>query len=358
MDAFTLTYSILGGFVGLIIGGELLVRGASNLAAAFKVPPLIIGLTVVAFGTSAPELAVSVQSCWAGKTDLAVGNVVGSNLSNLLLILGSAALVAPLVVGKQLFRLDIPVMIVAAALLYLLGMDGSLSRGEGIALTILMVVYLCWTVIEGKRDAKALEAEFDDITPGDVPMTPVTVIKNLFLVIGGLILLIGGADWLVKGCVDLATKWGVSELVIGLTIVAIGTSLPELVISILASLRGKLDLAVGNVVGSNVLNVLCVLGISSAVAPAGVNVDPQSLTFDIPLMIAVTAACFPIFLTGKAVSRIEGGGMLLFYFAYLGWLVYSFGVVKQPPGYGSLVGFLVPLALAMVWIGVTRKRAK
>lgn len=358
MDAFTITYSILGGFVGLIVGGELLVRGASNLAAAFKVPPLIIGLTVVAIGTSAPELAVSVKSCWYGATDLAVGNVVGSNLSNLLLILGCAAMVAPLTVGAQLFRLDIPVMIAAAAVLYALGMDGSLSRGEGITLTIAMLIYLMWTVREGKRDAKKLEAEMEEITPHDIALTPVTLIKNIFLVIGGLILLIKGAEWLVDACVELATQWGVSELVIGLTIVAIGTSLPELVISILASLRGKLDLAVGNVVGSNVLNILAVLGISSTVAPDGVNVDPQSLRFDIPLMVAVSAACFPVFMTGKEVSRLEGAVMLSFYLAYLGWLVYSFGVLdpQQPPGYGSLLGFLVPLAVAMVWLAVNRRR--
>ncbi|MEO0529467.1 MAG: calcium/sodium antiporter [Planctomycetota bacterium] len=356
MDPLTIAYSILGGFVGLIIGGELLVRGASNLAAAFKVPPLIIGLTVVAIGTSAPELAVSVQSCYAGETDLAIGNVVGSNLSNLLLILGTAAIVAPLVVSNQLFRLDIPVMIAAAGALYALGSDGSLSRGEGVALTILMVLYLCWTVVEGKRDAKKLEAELEELTPGEVKLTAATLVKNVFLVIGGLILLVGGADWLVKGCIDLATKWGVSELVIGLTIVAIGTSLPELVISILASLRGKLDLAVGNVVGSNVLNILAVLGISSAVSPEGIGVDPQSLSFDIPLMVAVSAACFPVFLTGKRVSRMEGAGMLAFYFAYLAWLVYSFAVAKQPPGYGSLAGFLAPLAVAMVWLAWNRKR--
>lgn len=357
MDPLTIAYSILGGFIGLIIGGELLVRGASNLAAAFNVPPLIIGLTVVAIGTSAPELAVSVQACFAGETDLAIGNVVGSNLSNLLLVLGTAALFAPLVVSNQLFRLDIPVMIAAAAALYALGSDGSLSRGEGVTLTIAMVLYLGWTVREGKRDAKKLEAEFEEITPHDVALTPATVIKNVFLFIGGLILLVMGSNWLVEGCVDLATKWGVSELVIGLTVVAIGTSLPELVISILASLRGKLDLAVGNVVGSNVLNILAVLGISSIVAPAGIEVGPQSLSFDIPLMLAISAACFPVFLTGKRVSRGEGVGMLLFYFAYLAWLVYSFAIAKEPPGYGSLAGFLVPLAVAMVWLAWNRKRS-
>ncbi|MEO1498642.1 MAG: calcium/sodium antiporter, partial [Planctomycetota bacterium] len=237
----TIALSILGGFIALIVGGELLVRGASNLAAAFRVPPLIIGLTVVAIGTSAPELAVSVQSCFKGETDLAVGNVVGSNLSNLLLILGAAALVAPLTVSNQLFRLDIPVMIAAAGMLYALGSDGSLSRPEGITLTILMVLYLAWTVVEGKRDAKKLEAELAELTPDAVPSNWRTYTSNGFQVVGGLILLVGGAGYLVEGCVELAEMWGVSRLVIGLTIVAIGTSLPELVISILACLHGRRD---------------------------------------------------------------------------------------------------------------------
>ena len=358
MDPAAIAISIVGGFVGLIVGGELLVRGASNLAAAAKVPPLIIGLTVVALGTSAPELAVSVQSCYVGKTDLAIGNVVGSNLSNLLMILGAAALVGPLAVSNQLFRLDIPVMIAAAAALYALGSDGEISRAEGITLTIAMALYLAWTVVEGKREGKRLEEELKELTPDPIPGDWRTYTSNGFQVVGGLILLVGGADWLVDGCVDLATRLGVTELVIGLTIVAIGTSLPELVISILASLRGKRDLAVGNVVGSNILNVLAVVGLSATVAPAGVNVDPQSLRFDMPLMLAVSAACFPVFLTGKRVSRFEGAVMLVYYAAYLGWLVYSFAVAGSPPGYGSLLGFLAPLAVAMVVLAARNHRAR
>ena len=358
MDPITLAISILGGFVGLIIGGELLVRGASNLAAAAKVPQLIIGLTVVALGTSAPELAVSVQSCFAGKTDLAIGNIVGSNLSNLLLVLGVAAMVAPLAVNRRLFRLDIPVMLAAAAAVLALGYDGSISRGEGITLVIAMVLYLGWTVAEGRRESqatngqstegKALEPELYDVTPHAVQSTVRALISNSACLIGGLILLIGGSGWLVEGCVDLATRLGVGELVIGLTVIAIGTSLPELVISVMAVLRGKRDLAVGNVVGSNILNVLAVLGLSAVVAPDGVNVATQSLQFDIPLMVAISAACLPVFLTGMGISRIEGVFMVLFYLSYLAWLVYSFGVASDPPGMGSLVGFLTPLAVAMV----------
>ena len=341
---------ILAGFVGLIAGGELLVRGASNLAVAAKVPPLIIGLTVVAIGTSAPELAVSVQSCYRGETDLAVGNVVGSNLSNLLLILGAAAIVGPLSVSRQLFKLDIPVMIAAIAALFALGSDGSLSRGEGIAMAIATAVYLAWTVIEGKREGKRLEEELEDYTPDSdaAPEGWIAFFKNVFTSLGGLALLVYGAEWLVWGCVQLAEAAGVSSAVIGLTIIAIGTSLPELVISVIASARGKRDLAVGNVVGSNILNVLAVLGLSAVVAPEGVGVGKEFLEFHIPLTIAFSVACVPVFLTGMGVSRSEGIGMVFCYFAYIGWLVYLAMGDRGAPGYVSLVGFLAPLAVVMV----------
>ena len=356
MSPLIIGLSILGGFVGLIVGGELLVRGASNLAAAARVPTLIIGLTVVAFGTSAPELAVSVKSCYVGKTELAVGNSVGSNLSNLLLILGTAAIAAPLWVNSQLFRLDIPVMIATAGALLALGLDGQLSRGDGIVLVIAMVLYLSWTVVEGKREGKKLEAELEDMTPSEAPQSTGGILTSLVLFFIGLGLLVGGAEFLVQGCVELASKLGISEAVIGLTIVAIGTSLPELVISVIASLKGKRDLAVGNVVGSNILNIVAVLGISSIIAPEGVVVGEQLLAFDIPLMICVSLACVPIFLTGRGVSRIEGSGMMLFYFAYLGWLAYSIGLLKKSPGFNDFLGFLAPLALAILVLVVVHKR--
>lgn len=356
MTPALITLSILGGFIGLIVGGELLVRGASNLAAAAKVPPLVIGLTVVAFGTSAPELAVSVQSCYVGKTDLAVGNSVGSNLSNLLLILGVAAIAAPLSVSSQLFRLDIPVMLAAAGALFALGFDGSLDRADGVVLVIAMALYLGWTVLEGRREGKRLETELEGMTPQDTPRGAGAILLNVVWFLFGLALLVVGADWLVDGCVELATRLGVGEAIIGLTIVAIGTSLPELVISVLASLKGKRDLAVGNVVGSNILNIVAVLGISGIVAPAGVNVDSQLLSFDIPLMLFVSLACVPVFLTGSGVSRFEGICMVLYYLAYLGWLAYSVGVLERSPGVWDLVGFLSPLAVAMVVLLATHRR--
>lgn len=347
---------LIGGFVGLIVGGELLVRGASNLAAAANVPPLVIGLTVVAFGTSAPELAVSIQSCYAGKTALAVGNVVGSNLSNILLILGAAAIVAPLTVSRQLFKLDVPVMIAAAAVLMALGFDGIISRGEGIAMVIALVVYLFWTIIQGKREAKALEKELEDITPQASQRTTLALISNLASLIGGLVLLIGGAGWLVDACVHLAKQFGVTEAVIGLTIVAIGTSLPELAISMIASARGKRDLAVGNVVGSNILNILCVVGMSAVVAPAGVGVAQEFLDFHIPFMIGISIACLPVFLSGFRVSRLEGLGMIGFYAAYLAWLVYLSVNRLGEPNHQTLVGFLTALGVAMLVLLVLHRK--
>jgi cation:H+ antiporter len=356
MDLFTIALFILGGFVGLIVGGELLVRGASNLAAAMKVPPLVIGLTVVALGTSAPELAVTVQSCYENEADLAVGNIVGSNIANLLLILGLAAVVAPLTVSSQLFKLDIPVMIAAAIALFALGSDGSVSRGEGIALVVAMVMYLGWTMREARRESRKLEKELEELTPEDVPATPKTFIVNTIVGIAGLALLVYGADYTVNGCVELAKRFGVSELVIGLTIVAVGTSLPEMVVSVVAAMRGKRDLAVGNVIGSNILNVFAVLGIGAVVAPAGIAVSADSLAFDIPLMVAVSIVCYPVFLSGSSVTRLEGALMLLYYAAYAGWLAYSAAVLEQPPGRGALLGFLAPLAVVIGLLAVTRWR--
>jgi cation:H+ antiporter len=356
MDLFTIALFILGGFVGLIVGGELLVRGASNLAAAMKVPPLVIGLTVVALGTSAPELAVTVQSCYENEADLAVGNIVGSNIANLLLILGLAAVVAPLTVSSQLFKLDIPVMIAAAIALFALGSDGSVSRGEGIALVVAMCMYLGWTMREARRESRKLEKELEELTPEDVPATPKTFIVNTIVGIAGLALLVYGADYTVNGCVELAKRFGVSELVIGLTIVAVGTSLPEMVVSVVAAMRGKRDLAVGNVIGSNILNVFAVLGIGAVVAPAGVAVSADSLAFDIPLMVAVSIVCYPVFLSGSSVTRLEGALMLLFYGVYVAWLAYCAAVLGHPPTKMSLVAFLAPLGAVVALLAATRWR--
>lgn len=322
--ALWIAAGIVGGMIALIAGGELLVRGASNLAAALGVSPLIIGLTVVALGTSAPELAVSIRSCLAGNTGLAVGNAVGSNISNLLLILGVSSLITPIAVSARLFRLDIPAMICAAVVLLIFGWDGLLDWTEGAVCVLALVAYFVFTVKQGRKES-AIAAADAALAEGEITYDPktstwLTTVLDLVKLIAGIALLVLGASWLVDACVLLAKMAGVSDLVIGLTIVAIGTSLPELVTSIMAGLRGQLELAVGNVVGSNILNILLVLGASAIVAPAGVAVDSQSVAFDIPVMIAISIAAMPVLFTGLGISRLEGGAMATYYLAYLGYL--------------------------------------
>ncbi len=344
---------IVGGFVALIIGGELLVRGATGLAAAAKVSPLVIGLTVVAFGTSAPELAVSINSCYAGSTDLAVGNVVGSNICNILFILGLSATVAPLSVQSQLFRFDIPVMIAVAIGLWIVGLGGIITRVEGFVFTGLLIAYFWWTVVAGRREGRRLEEELEGVTPFPSMSGKWSILVDLAFLAVGLVALVVGSDWLVDACVELAIRLGVSDLVIGLTVVAIGTSLPELVTSLMAAVRGKRDLAVGNIVGSNILNILGVLGVSAIVAPAGIPVDQQSLTFDIPVMVMVSLACLPIFWVGREISRSEGISLLVYYVAYLAMLIYS-AKRDEPPARDETLAFvavMLGIVALSVWLG-------
>lgn len=353
----TIALLIILGLVGLVAGGELLVRGASSLAAAASVSPLVIGLTVVAFGTSAPELAVSVQACFAGSTDLAIGNAVGSNMANILLILGFSAMFFPLAVQARLFRLDFPVMLGAAVALWLLGWDGTLGRWDGIFLTVAMLVYFYWTVSMGRRESRQLAEEFADIVPEGDPTTWKSIIVSLLQVLLGLGLLVGGSNLLVDGCVQLATMFGVSNLVIGLTVVAIGTSMPELVTSVVAGRQGHLDLAVGNVVGSNILNILAVLGISAVAAPNGVEVEGRALAFDIPVMIAISVACLPVFLSGHSISRFEGGLMFSLFVVYTGYLVWA-AVNGMTPGGFEAACFSLPVIAAACGVGLMDARRR
>ncbi|RMF41065.1 MAG: sodium:calcium antiporter [Planctomycetota bacterium] len=311
---------MLGGFGLLVVGGEFLVRGAAALAATARVSPLVIGLTVVAFGTSAPELGVSVASAYSGVPDLAVGNVVGSNICNVLLILGLSALICPLVVQSQLIRLDVPLMILATAALWWFARDGLLDRVEGGILFLALVAYLVYSIRKSRQDTVAIAAEFVEEVP-----RPVTGMKGILLqvcfVVGGLAFLVLGANWLVDGSVIVAKTLGVSELVIGLTIVAIGTSLPELVTSVVASMRGQRDIAVGNVVGSNMFNIMSVLGLSALVAPEGIAVSSDALAFDIPVAMLVALVCLPIFFSWGIITRAEGAMLLAYFVIYLCLLV-------------------------------------
>ncbi|KFJ90339.1 sodium:calcium antiporter [Pseudomonas sp. 1-7] len=343
MTLMTFVY-LIAGLVLLVAGAEVLVRGAAKLAAQFGIPPLIIGLTVVAFGTSAPETAVSVQAALDGSGDLAIGNVVGSNIANVLLILGMTALVAPLIVSRQLIRLDVPIMIGASLLTFGLAWDGSLSRLDGALLFAGVLTYTGFLIYSARKDKGGDDDEFAKEFGLDEAPKPYAWAINLGLIIAGLVLLVTGSNFLVEGAVTLARALGISELVIGLTVVAIGTSLPELATSILAAIKGERDIAVGNIVGSNIFNLLCVLGLASLVSPAAISVSPNALAFDFPVMIAVAVACLPIFFAGYRINRWEGLLFLAYYVAYTLYLILSSTGRPFADVMGeAMLGYVLPL---------------
>ncbi|MEZ4460798.1 MAG: calcium/sodium antiporter [bacterium] len=300
------------GYCSSSFGGDRLVQGASSLARSFGISSLVIGLTVVAFGTSAPELAVSVNGALHHSGDVAVGNVVGSNIFNVLAILGLSALITPLAVQSSLIRLEIPLLVVVSLALPLFAMDGVLGRLDGALFFIAAVIYTVWVVVQSRKQASTVREE--DVTPE--PWW-----KSALNLIVGLGLLVLGARWVVDGAVEIARFLGLSELVISLTIIAAGTSLPEVVTSISAALKGERDIAVGNVVGSNLFNILCVLGLSAVVTPDGIQVAAEATRFDIPVMIAVAFICVPIFLSGYVVDRLEGAVLLTLYVGYTATVV-------------------------------------
>ncbi|HEU4329005.1 MAG TPA: calcium/sodium antiporter [Roseiflexaceae bacterium] len=341
----------VAGIVLLIWGADLLVRGASHLAAFAGISPLVIGLTVVALGTSAPELAVSLRAAFVGQADLTLGNVLGSNIANVLLILGLAALVAPLLVAPRVLQRETPTMIGVSLLLWLLVADGSLSRPDGLLLVVLLGVFLVATVVVGRRPAANDEP---------VPALPQersrgSVLRNLGFVLGGLLLLVAGAQWLVDGAVTFARALGVSELIIGLTVVAVGTSLPEIATSVLASLRGEREIAVGNVVGSNILNILGVLGLTAVLAPQPIQVPAGALAFDVPVLVVAAVACLPIFFNGRMIARWEGALFLAYYAAYTAYLVLAATQTANLRIFSNaMLFFVIPLTLVTLLVVTVR----
>lgn len=356
MTLMTLVY-LAAGLVLLVVGAEILVRGASKLAALFGISPLVIGLTVVAFGTSAPETAVSVQAALSGSGDLALGNVIGSNIANVLLILGLAALIAPLTVSRQLIRLDVPIMIGVSLLAWGLAANGSLGRIDGALLFLGVVLYTAFMVVSSLRSSRS-EAAADDATGTTAAATDSggrrSWLRHPVFIVAGLVLLVTGSDFLVTGATTLALALGLSELVIGLTVVAVGTSLPELATSILAAIRGERDIAVGNVVGSCIFNLLCVLGLSALVAPQAIAVSTASLAFDFPVMVAVSLACLPIFFTGFRIERWEGALFVAYYVAYTAYLVlFSTGQSAADALGHAMLFYVLPLtAVTLAVLGI------
>lgn len=312
--------TLVAGLILLVVGAEFLVKGASTIAAVLRIPPLIIGLTIVAYGTSAPEMSVSILSTLAGQGDLAMGNVLGSNVCNILLVLGLSALVAPLIVTKQIIRSDVPIMIGVSLLLLMFCLDGKLGRVDSFILFVGGIVYTLSLIYQSRKQG-AEQDEFTEEYSFTGSVTPFFWLKHFVFIIGGSALLILGSRWLVNSAVTIARGFQVSELLIGLTIVAFGTSLPELATSVVASFRGERDIAVGNVLGSNIFNILAVLGIAGIVAPAGIEASQRIIQFNMPVAIAVACACLPIFYSGKQIDRVEGFLFLFYYLAYNGYLI-------------------------------------
>lgn len=347
----------LVGLVCVVVGGELLVRGASRLATSIGISPLVVGLTIVAFGTSAPELAVSVGAALEGDPEIALGNVVGSNIANVLLILGLSALVSRLVVARQLIWLDVPIMIGVSLLLVFLALDNAISTTDGMILVVILIVYLVGLFVLSRRagnggDAGVLPTE----ALSEQPSTGAgALLLNLAVALAGLLLLAAGARWLVDAARSIALTLGVSELIVGLTIVAVGTSLPELATSVIAAIRGERDMAVGNAVGSNIFNILSVLGVTSIVADGGIAVPESVLTFDLPVMTAVAFACLPIFVSGHSIARWEGGVFFGYYVAYTVYLVLdSTGHDALTTYRVAMLYFVIPLTVLTIGVVLSR----
>lgn len=352
MDILTFA-GLAAGLVLLVGGGEFLVRGASRLAVVAGISPLVVGLTVVAAGTSSPELAVSVQASLGGNPDVSLGNVVGSNIFNTLGILGLCAVFASLVVHSRVVRVDIPIMIGASLLLAALAaFDRSLDWYDGLILLALFLLYNGWTVVQSRRETREVKAEFEsEFDPRRSPHTPAFVLKNIGFVIAGLAVLVVGARLLVDSGVELAGALGVSDAVIGLTIIAIGTSLPEVATSVIATLRNERDIAVGNVVGSNIFNVLGILGVASVIAPLGgesaMAVKDTIAKFDLPIMVATAIVCLPMLFKGRLV-RWEGIAFIAAYAAYVGSLVLTETGSGARGTFGIAIAFSSPLVLAIL----------
>ncbi len=340
------------GLVLLVVGAEALVRGASKLAVAAGITPLVIGLTIVAFGTSSPELAVSVQSSWHGQGDLALGNVVGSNIFNVLFILGVSALITPLVVARQVVRQEAPVMILMSVLLLAVALDGAVGRLDA---TVLVALLLAYTVLlVARSQAEAATQGRSEVSSQRAEGWDSHWAAQIALILIGLGLLVLGSDWLVNAAIDFARALGVSELIIGLTIVAAGTSMPEVATSVMAAIRGHRDIAVGNVIGSNVFNILGVLGVSGLIAPSPLMVSPTALAFDLPVMVAVALLCLPIFFSGSVISRGEGALFLACYAAYTVFLILRSQESPLLPIYQSLLIYvLLPVTfLALLFVSI------
>lgn len=328
----------LVGLALLIVGAELLVRGASRLSQVLGLSRVVIGLTVVAFGTSAPELTVSVSAALAGQASIAIGNVIGSNIFNVLFILGVSAMITPLLVSNQLVRIDVPLVLACSVLMWLLALDRSFSVSDGLILCTGLILYISFLLVQSRANRP----------PSDTTTATESSswIRSTVLIVIGVGMLVLGSKWLVTSAVHFTTTLGISQSVIALTLIAAGTSLPEAVTSIVAALKGERDIAVANVLGSNIFNIMGVLGLSSLLAPNNIAVSIELIHFDIPVMIVVAFACLPIFFTGNKISRSEGALLFAYYVAYTLYLVMAEAHHAALAAYSTaLFYFVLPLTL-------------
>lgn len=312
------------GLVTLIVAGEFLVRGAIGIAKRFHISTLVIGMTIISFGTSAPELLVCLDAAMTGHPEIAIGNVVGSNIANIALVLGLTVLILPIVVDRNSKRIDLPMMLLATALFAFFAWDGEIQRYEGIILFAILVVFTYWLISNSRKKTKrelaaaAVESEDDDEEISKVKDKP---ILSIAFVLIGLIGLFFGADWLVHGAIDIATHFGMEERIIAVTVVAFGTSVPELITSGMAALKGETDISIGNLIGSNLFNIMAVIGLTAMVNPIGVS--DAIIASDMWWMIAIAVSLLPLMIIGKKIGRFKGTLLLGTYIAYITILVIS-----------------------------------
>ncbi len=302
---------LIVGLIVLIFGGDFLVKGSSSIALRLKISPLVVGLTIVAFGTSTPELLISIKSALSGSPDLAMGNVIGSNICNLALVLGISAIISPIFVQENSLKIDWPMTMGSSLLLYLLVREGFVDSYEGILFIGILIIYIIFIIRKSRKDlktAKVLEKEFD------LPETSNTLLKDLSYIILGSAGLYFGAEWFVDGAKDLAISMGIEERVIGITVLALGTSLPELVTSSVAAFKKETDLALGNLMGSNIFNILSILGITSIITE--IKVNDVILGTDIIWMLGITLVVLPLMLTRRQIGRVDGIILLMIYIYY------------------------------------------
>ena len=340
------------GLVTLIGGAELFLKSVDKFGLAWSVSPVVMGLTVVAFATGAPELAISLQAAADGRPDLVLGNILGSNVANILLILGIAGLVKPLNITNRIIKIDVPMVIGASALLYILALDGLLTLTDGLIIFGALIAYSIFMYSQIKKDRQANKNKSADEKPKlDEPVTNFFYGKYIFLLLVGLVLIVMGSRWMVDSAVEIAELLGISELIIGLTIVSLGTSLPEVATSLSAVRKGDSDTAVANVMGSNLYNILLTLSLTIIVAPGALDVSVDAINLDLPFMVIVACACMPLFWPAKELTRPVAAGFLLYYVLYIGYLVLlAIGHPFQETMEWGMLWIVIPVTVILIVI--------